>query len=86
MKHWMYNVYSLYILTAILIAVFLLFNSYLSLVYSSLSVHILYTKNELCVILNNDYPETLTIKGQKNMPQLGIEPRTQGFSVPCSTN
>ena len=23
---------------------------------------------------------------QKNMPQLGIEPRTQGFSVPCSTN
>ena len=23
---------------------------------------------------------------KKNMPQLGIEPRTQGFSVPCSTN
>ena len=23
---------------------------------------------------------------QKNLPQLGIEPRTQGFSVPCSTN
>jgi hypothetical protein len=25
-------------------------------------------------------PKTLAIIGQKNMPQLGIEPRTQGFS------
>ena len=35
---------------------------------------------------NSELPIKRVIIQTKMVPQLGIEPRTQGFSVPCSTN
>ena len=39
-------------------------------------------------IHENNYPQITqgNFKIPQKMPRLGIEPRTQGFSVPCSTN
>ena len=44
------------------------------------------SSNFFCLKIKKTRPKNLVFVVFEVVPRLGIEPRTQGFSVPCSTN